>query len=100
MERWDHDIPPIFSGETIIADSLTESLCRMGRNDLAKRYNYSSLYAIFLAHHKDAFRQMMKFVIKKPIRMMWLIKGIVVRPVSYTHLDVYKRQVLQEENTI
>lgn len=79
MERWDHDIPPIFSGETIIADSLTESLCRMGRNDLAKRYNYSSLYAIFLAHHKDALRQMMKFVIKKPIRMMWLIKGIVVR---------------------
>lgn len=79
LERWDPDIPPVFSGETIIADSLTESLRRMRRNDLAEKYNYPSLYAVFLAHHKDSLSQMMKFLFDKPIRLLWLIKGVTIR---------------------
>ena len=32
-----------------------------------------------------------------PISQMWTVSSYVLRPVSYTHLDVYKRQVLDRE---
>ena len=79
LERWDKDIPPIFSAETITADSLTESLRRMGRDDLTAKYNYASLYAIFLGHHRDAVLQMMGFCLKNPKRIIRLMKGIITR---------------------
>lgn len=79
IKRWDTEIPPIFSGETIIADSLTESLKRMGREDLRKKYNYSSLYAYFLWNHKNAYKEMTKFLFNKPIRLLRIVKGFWLR---------------------
>lgn len=79
IERWDNNIPKIFSGETIIADSFTESLRRMGREDLRKKYNYSYLYAMFIWHHKDAKDQFINFLNENPIRWIKIIKGVVAR---------------------
>ena len=44
-EKWDKEIPGIFSGETIIAESLSRCLRALGREDLLKRYSYGILYA-------------------------------------------------------
>lgn len=79
LERWDKEIPEIFSAETIIATSLTESLKRMGQNKLVKQYNYGVLYALFLRYHKDAAGALMKFCLKKPVRLVKLCAGIVER---------------------
>lgn len=79
LERWDKELPRIFSGETIYADSLIEALRRMGREDLVKQYNYASLYAMFLSHHRNAFIQMLCFCIINPIRCIRMIRGIVIR---------------------
>lgn len=78
-DKWIEDVPRIFSGETIFAQSLLQSLNAMGRQDLAAEYNYPCLYAMFLAHHRDALGYMLKFCFKKPKRIWWMIKGIIVR---------------------
>lgn len=78
-EKWIEDVPCIFSGETIFAQSLLQALHAMGREDLVAEYNYPCLYALFLGHHRDALGYMLKFCIKKPKRIIWMIKGILIR---------------------
>lgn len=78
-DKWYDDVPKIFSGETIYAQSLLQSLHAMGRHDLAEEYNYPCLYAMFLAHHRDAFGYMISFCLKKPKRILWMLRGIIER---------------------
>lgn len=78
-KQWLNDIPRIFSGETIYAQSLVQALKKMGRNDLAEKYNYGALYAMFLAHHRDTLGYMIGFCLKKPVRFIWFAKGILRR---------------------
>lgn len=77
--RWYPNIPKVFSGETIFAQSLIEALNLMDQGDLAKKYNFGSLYAMFFAHHPSARLYMLSFLLKRPYRLMWFIKGIFVR---------------------
>ena len=87
-DSWNPDIPKIFSGETIFAESFIQALQAMGRDDLVKEYNYSARYALFLRHHKDAFGYMMRFCLRKPVRFIMLIKRIFWRL-------KYRKEILQ-----
>lgn len=91
LERWDPEIPKIFSAETIIATSLTESLRRMGREDLAKKYNYGVLYALYIRNHQQDLARVLAFCIKKPIRLFRLVKGVFER--LHTRRQILKNRV-------
>jgi glycosyltransferase involved in cell wall biosynthesis len=78
-EKWDKEIPGIFSGETIIAESLSRCLRALGREDLLKRYSYGILYAVFFVRHAEARRYMLYFLIKKPVRVLKFFAGIIKR---------------------
>lgn len=78
-DKWNKDIPKLFSGETIFAQSLLLALDEMGETELKKRYNYGSLYAQFLAHHKETLGYMIKFCASRPYRTIWMVKGIFER---------------------
>lgn len=74
MEKWDKNIPQIFSGETIIAQSAIQALKTMGA-DKQFEFDYSGLYAVFFWRHKSVSWDFLKFVIKSPRRLEWFIKG-------------------------
>ena len=93
LQRWDKNLPEIFSGETITAQSLIESLKRMGRKNLAAKYNYSSFYAIFLYHHRDAFPEMFQFCIKKPQRFVMLMVGTIERLMAIIGYQLKKEKI-------
>lgn len=76
---WDSEIPKIFSGETIIAESLSRCLRAMGREDLLKRYSYGILYAVFFMRHPEARRYMAFFLLKKSPRIFKFAFGIIKR---------------------
>ena len=59
--KWDKNIPKIFSGETIIAESLSRCLRAFGRRDLLKQYSYAILYAVFFVRHAEAKKYMISF---------------------------------------
>lgn len=92
-DKWNPDIPKIFSGETIFAESLIQALRAMKREDLIKEYNYSALYALFLRHHKDSFGYMIGFCLKKPIRFFMLLKGVFWRL-------KFRKEILQNRKTL
>lgn len=75
VEKWDKDIPQIFSGETIIAQSAIQALKTMGAEKQYK-YDYSRLYATFFWHHKNVVGKLLWFVVKSPRRLAWFIKGV------------------------
>lgn len=75
IEKWDENIPQIFSGETIIAQSATQALKTMGA-DKQFKFDYSGLYAVFFWHHKSVSWDFLKFIIKSPRRSGWFIKGV------------------------
>ncbi|WP_026491159.1 glycosyltransferase [Butyrivibrio sp. XPD2002] len=79
LERWNDDLPPIFSAETILAQSMLEALNAMGRKDLIKRFGFDRVYGVFLLHHKDATCRMLRFCLKKPRRLFLLARGIIKR---------------------
>ena len=79
LERWNKELPPIFSAETILAQSMLEALNAMGRQDLIKQFGFDKVYAVFFLHHKDAAGRMMKFCMKRPKRLFLLCRGIIKR---------------------
>lgn len=93
LARWDKEILPVFSGETITATSLTESLRRMGRKDLVEKYDYGALYAIFLWNHHDALSDMLSFCLKKPSRAVKMMKGFMEKYIA-------RRERIQREKKV
>ncbi len=91
-KNWIGDIPKIFSGETIFAQSLLYALHRMDNDELAGQYNYGSLYAQFLSHHRDTLGYMLKFCLRRPHRIPWMIYGIFYR------LRVRRKYMATEKN--
>lgn len=91
-DKWNKDIPKLFSGETIFAQSLLSALKAMGETELIKKYNYGSLYAQFLSHHRSTFTYMLKFCMVRPYRIAWIIRGIFER------LRIRKELLSQAEN--
>ncbi len=79
LQRWNKEIPAIFSAETIIAQSMTEALKRFEANDVLKEFNYGNLYATFWWHHRDATNKMFLFLIKKPRRLLRFVQGVFRR---------------------
>lgn len=79
LERWNKDLPPIFSAETILAQSMLEALNAMGRKDLIRKFGFDRVYAVFLLHHKDAAGRMFRFCLKNPKRLFFLGRGLVKR---------------------
>lgn len=77
LEKWDKELPPIFSGETITAQSLLEALESMGSLELKKNYNYAGLYALFLYHNKQAIKEFIFWGVNRPIRLLRAAKGIL-----------------------
>lgn len=78
-EKWDKEIPKIFSGETIIAQSLSQCLKRMGRADLLRKYSYGILYAVFFVRHAGARQYMISFLLRKPTRIAKFALGLFKR---------------------
>lgn len=87
-EKWDREIPKIFSGETIIAQSLSQCLKRMGREDLLRKYSYGILYAVFFARHAGARRYMISFLLRKPTRLVKFLFGLFKRK---NYIRMYQR---------
>lgn len=87
-EKWDKNIPKIFSGETIIAESLSRCLRAFGRRDLLKQYSYGILYAVFFVRHAEARKYMISFLLKNPIRIPKFFSGFIKRK---KYIDLYKR---------
>ena len=79
VERWNPNIPDIFSAETIIAQSLTEGLAAFKANSLLKEFDYGKLYASFWWHHKDATKKLLRFCAKRPSRFLQLLHGIIAK---------------------
>lgn len=78
-KKWDPEIPKIFSGETIIAESLSRCLREMERNDLLKKYSYGILYAVFFVRHSSARKYMLSFLLRKPLRFGKFVLGVIKR---------------------
>jgi len=70
LQRWDKDLPAIFSAETIIAQSMIEALKRFKAFDYFKSFDYGKLYARFWCHHRDASKKMLSFCIRRPMRIV------------------------------
>lgn len=77
--KWNPEIPKIFSGETIIAESLSRCLKAMGKTEYLKQYSYGILYAVFFVRHSEARKYMLSFLLKKPTRLFKLLIGIIKR---------------------
>ena len=52
-EKWSADVPKIWTGETIYAESVLKALEAMNDVNLTKQFNYSFLYAHMLVFHPD-----------------------------------------------
>ena len=91
MEKWDKQIPAIFSGETIIAQSMIQALNTWGCDKKTYKYPYSYLYATFFWHHKDIRRKVLGFFVKSPWRLWQFVKGFTERifKSNKTKVDVY-----------
>lgn len=81
LEKWNPNLPQIFSGETIIAQSCTQALKAYGA-DKEYKFNYSVVYATFFWHHRDARKVFLSFLMKSPRRLFWFIKGVLRKVVS------------------
>ncbi len=79
VEKWDKNIPQIFSGETIIAQSASLALDTMGADLKKYKKDYTELYATFFWHHKDARHEFLRFIFKSPKKVWWFMKGVVKR---------------------
>lgn len=79
VEKWDKNIPKIFSGETIIAQSTVQAMNAYNCDSNIYRYPYSQLYATFFWHHRDIAMKTLVFCLKKPWRFCQLIKGLFER---------------------
>ena len=75
-EKWDKDIPPYFSGETIFAQSAIQSLNAMGANTDEYKFDYSGLYASFFWQHKRTRLLLLSFVLYSPKRLWWFVVGV------------------------
>ncbi len=100
MEEWDPEIPPIFSGETIFAQSMSQALKTLGENDLLKELNYGYLYAMFIYHHRNATKEFLKFCIKKPSRIIKTVIGAIQRAKIRPELMKNPRPYYHENNSI
>lgn len=78
-EKWDKNIPPIFSGETIIAQSTYLALKTMNVDSKIYHIDYPTLYATFFWHHRNVAKEMLSFVFKSPCRIWWFGKGVAKR---------------------
>jgi len=76
LEKWESEIPPIFSGETITAQSLYEALSALHREDLWKKYSYANLYALFVHNNKQGRNAFFKWASKRPIRLLKWCDGV------------------------
>lgn len=79
MSKWDRNIPKIFSGETIIAQSAVQAMNAWGCNKKEYRYPYSHLYATFFWHHKDIAKTALAFYLQSPWRFGQFVKGCFQR---------------------
>lgn len=79
IDRWNEDIPAIFSAETIEAQTMLEALSAMKANELLKDFGFDKVYAVFYLHHKDARKELISFCLKKPSRIIKLICGLIKR---------------------
>ena len=79
MEKWDNNVPQIFSGETIIAQSMIQALNTWGCDKKIYKYPYSYLYATFFWHHKDIRYKVLGFYAASPWRLWQFVKGCTER---------------------
>lgn len=95
LERWNKNLPAIFSGETIVAQSALEALQTMDEKQYMKQFSYADVYAEFLWHHRDAVWKMLLFCLKNPWRFSQLVKGIFIR---YKRRKTFKKNAGENEN--
>lgn len=59
---WEKNIPRIWTGQTIYAESIIKSLRRNGREDLIKRFNYLRNYTNFAGKHLNLFKLVQPYI--------------------------------------
>lgn len=99
LSKWDKNIPKIFSGETIIAQSAVQAMNSWGCDKKKYRYAYSHLYATFFWHHKDTAKTILAFYMRSPWRCGQFIKGCFQR-LFIKLRKTEKLYSLQKEDTI
>jgi glycosyltransferase involved in cell wall biosynthesis len=61
-EKWEVNIPMVWTGSTIYAESAHKALKAMGREDFIKKFNYSYHYAYFLIFEPEYFSYLKPFL--------------------------------------
>ena len=89
IEKWDKNIPMVFSGETIIAQSTVQAMQLCGCDTKTYKYPYAQLYATFFWHHKDIAKNTLLFCMKTPWRFFQFIKGCMERALVKTNTSGY-----------
>ena len=82
MDKWDKNVPAIFSGETIIAQSMIQALNTWNCDKKIYKYPYSHLYATFFWHHKDIRWEVFEYYVKSPWRLWQFVKGCTERLIN------------------
>lgn len=108
-ENWDKNLPPIFSGETIFAQSAISALKKMNTDKNKFQFDYTSVYANFFYQHKATRLEFLKFISLSPRRTLWFVQGVyskVVRriikrvKVEPTYKELYDIATLMEAKEI
>lgn len=100
LERWDRNIPAIFSAETITVQSASEALKAMNIKQFIRMLDYGSLYAIFFWHYKGARRDLLKFCIKSPVRLFRFFVGCLKRVIVKINYKKSNKKNYLEFNNI
>lgn len=60
--EWERNIPRIWTGQTIYAESIIKSLKRCSREDLVKNFNFLRNYANFTGKHYRLFKMVRPYI--------------------------------------
>ncbi|QOR66322.1 glycosyltransferase [Cytobacillus suaedae] len=104
-EKWESDIPMIWTGPTIYAESALKALRAMGREDLIENFNYLYHYAMFSSFNSE-YKNMLSPYLKGSslrkikyynykakiftIRLKRYIKNIITTRIGWSSDLVYK----------
>jgi glycosyltransferase involved in cell wall biosynthesis len=77
-ERWEKNIPLIWTGETIWAESAIKALRYMNREDLIQKVNFEYLYASFIVFHYP-LRNLAYKLSQNKIKLIYYIVRFFIR---------------------
>lgn len=106
--NWDERIPPIWTGQTIWAESMIKALEKMGREDLVDRFNFKRLYSSFVVSHRDLLQYVFEtkgknkywFLIDFPIYVLQKILQKLHKKVSGANPVVLSKSIVKIDKAV